>query len=143
MAAWTELLDRFFEYLADHGITSTEMTQKQSFAIQKQWTSKFGGFRQGTRHKHGYRAVEQFLSEPSRDYVILFLSSRITAFPISTNQRPCAAFEFAGSPVDLSAFNELEFAVFPNSYDWTMVHTHEDGSLGGPYFVYANDITNT
>ncbi len=138
MGDWTVLMDRFVAHLADNKIHLTELTQKQSFAIQKKWTSTFCGSPRGASEVVGQRAVAEFLSAPIQDYVILFLSSRINAYPISTNQRPCSAFLFTGKPVDLSEFHELEFAVFPDSYEWTMVHTHEDWSLGGPYFVNAN-----
>jgi hypothetical protein len=138
MAHWTVLMDRFIACLADHKIILTEQTQKQSFAIQKKWTSTFCGSPREASEVVGRRAIEEFLSAPIQDYVILFLSSKINAFPVSTNQRPCSAFSFTGKPVDLSEFHELEFAVFPESYEWTIVHTHEDWSLGGPYFVNAN-----
>jgi hypothetical protein len=31
--------------------------------------------------------------------------------------------------------------VFPVTYDWTLVHTHEDGAMGGPYFIRANQLS--
>lgn len=138
-----DLMDRLFAYLSEHDVTLTEVPKKQSFAIQKRWTSVFGGFKNGTPHKHGSRAIDQFLAEPAQSLILLFLSSRITAFPISTNHRPCAAYSYTGKPVDVSNFHELEFAVFPESYAWTLVHTHEDWSLGGPYLVRADDVAAT
>ena len=128
-------------HLASHDVELTEYAQRESFAIQKKWTSIFGRFAPGTRHKHGERAILEFLSENGTNMILLFLSSRITAFPISTNQRPCAAFSYSGTPIDVSEFHDLEFAITDESYSWTLVHTHEDGSsLGGPYFIRARDI---
>ena len=134
------MLESLLAHLTDHGVTLSEFSKKESFAVAKQWTSIFGRFKVGTPHKHGLRAVNQYLSEPDDDLILLFLSSRITAFPLSTNHRPCSAFRWLGESLDLSAFHDLEFALFPNSYAWTIVHTHEDGSLGGPYFIRADDI---
>ena len=74
-----------------------------------------------------------------KNLVLLFLSSRITAFPISENSRPCSAFTYSGPAIDLSSYNELEFAVFPETYAWTLIHTHEDFALGGPYFIHADN----
>ncbi|HBE71640.1 MAG TPA: hypothetical protein DDW52_26150 [Planctomycetaceae bacterium] len=64
----------------------------------------------------------------------------MTAFPVSTNSRPCAVLAATGMPVDLSPFCNLEFALTTESYEWTLVHTHEDWAFGGPYFVWATDI---
>ena len=79
--------------------------------------------------------MESWLTEEADDLLLLFLSQRINEFPISTNSRSCTAYSYAGPNIDLSSFHELEFAVFPQSYDWTLIHTHEDGAFGGPYFI--------
>ena len=81
-----------------------------------------------------------WLAADDEDLILLFLSSRITAFPISTNNRPCVAFRYAGQKLDLSDYHELEFAVFPETYRWTLVHTHEDYAFGGPYFICAAEL---
>ena len=88
----------------------------------------------------GSKAVRQWLDTKDENLILLFLSSRIAAFPISHNNRPNTAFTYTGPAIDLSAFHQLEFAVFPNSYDWTLIHTHEDGAFGGPYFIRAADL---
>ena len=90
--------------------------------------------------KHGSKAVGEWLGSDDEDLILLLLSSRITAFPISTNSRPCSAFKYSGQKIDLSEYHQLEFAVFPESYSWTLVHTHEDGAFGGPYFIRAEDL---
>ena len=135
-------LDQMQSYLIARGVALSELPQRESFAVQKQWTSVFGRFAPGTPHKHGEKAVLEYLAEKNaHDMILLFLSSRITAFPISENQRPSLAFRYTGPPVDLSAFHDLEFAICDASYLWTIVHTHEDGSsFGGPYFLRASDL---
>lgn len=40
----------------------------------------------------------------------------------------------------LSEYHQLEFALFPDSYSWTLVHTHEDDAFGGPYFIRTEDL---
>ena len=129
------LLDEFMTYLTEHGVTLTELSRQESFAITKQWTSVFAVQSDSLHETQGYKAIDKWMSATDVDLILLFLSARITAFPISENSRPCTAHRYAGPIIDLSAFNELEFAVFPESYQWTLVHTHEDGALGGPYFI--------
>jgi hypothetical protein len=40
-----------------------------------------------------------------------------------------------GPLVPLGAACDVEFAVSPADLSWTMLHTHEDHALGGPYFI--------
>ena len=130
-----KLLDDFISYLAQHGVSLTEFSRKESFAITKHWTSVFARQSNSLHETQGSKAIDKWLSTEADDLILLFLSERITAFPISTNSRPCTAHIYTGPIIDLSAYNELEFAVFPESYDWTLIHTHEDGVFGGPYFI--------
>lgn len=127
-------------YLADHGATVEQLSKPHAFAAQKKWSAVFGRFAEGTPCRHGTKAVAEWLSVQPGEFLILFLSARVTAFPVSQNSRPCLVLSLHGSPVDVSDFQELEFAITPITYDWTLVHTHEDWSLGGPYFVLAADI---
>ncbi len=133
------LLDEFVSWLNGHGVTLTELSRKDSFAITKQWTSVFADPFSNLHETKGPKAVTYWLASPGDDLILLFLSARITAFPLSENSRPCTAHRYSGPVIDLSSYNELEFAVFPDSYAWTLVHTHEDGSLGGPYFIRNED----
>ena len=34
-----------------------------------------------------------------------------------------------------SAFKDTDFFIVPGDFGWTMIHTHEDYELGGPYFI--------
>ena len=138
-----DLLEEFHRYLADHGVTLVELPRKESFAVMKRWTSVFAKQSGSLRETHGLKAVDKWLATIGDQLILLFLSERITAFPISQNHRPCTAHRYAGPVIDLSAYNELEFAVFPETYEWTLVHTHEDGAFGGPYFIRNEDTTGT
>ncbi len=128
-------LDAFLSYLADCGVSMTERTRQESFAITKHWTSTFATSSHERVEMYGSRAVAEWLATSEDDLVLLFLSSRITAFPISQNTRPCSAYAYRGPVVDLSPYHDLEFAVFPERLNWTLIHTHEDGASGGPYFI--------
>lgn len=130
------MLDAFMSYLDDHGVSLEELPRKESFAITKRWTSVFADSSNELAEIHGPKAVTRWLAGGAEDLILLFLSSRIAAFPISQNSRPCSAFAYSGPAIDLSEYNELEFAVFPDSYNWTLIHTHEDGAFGGPFFIY-------
>ena len=138
-----ELLEEFHRYLADHGVTLAELPRKESFAIMKRWTSVFAKQSGDLRETHGLKAINKWLATMEDQLILLFLSERITAFPISQNHRPCTAHRYAGPVIDLSAYNELEFAVFPETYEWTLVHTHEDGAFGGPYFIRNENAEET
>lgn len=130
-----QLLEDFMSYLAENGVSLTELSRKESFAITKRWTSVFAIESDRLYETCGSKAVASWLSAASDDLILLFLSERISAFPISRNSRPCTAHRYSGPIVDLSNYNDLEFAVFPTSYDWTLIHTHEDGAFGGPFFI--------
>jgi hypothetical protein len=39
-----------------------------------------------------------------------------------------------GALPSLSPFANLDFFIAPPDFAWTMLHTHEDYALGGPYF---------
>lgn len=130
-----DLLHAFERYLADHGVTLTGLSRKESFAVMKRWTSVFARPSDKLREVRGRRAIERWLSTTGADRMLLYLSARITAFPLSVQSRPCSAHRYAGPALDLSAFHDLEFAVFDPAYAWTLVHTHEDSAFGGPYFI--------
>lgn len=130
-----KLLDDFMSYLTEHGVSLKELSRQESIAITKHWTSVFAKQSDSLHETQGPKAVTSWLSAQGDDLLLLFLSARITAFPISENSRPCTAHRYNGPIIDLSHYNELEFAVFPDSYDWTLIHTHEDGAFGGPYFI--------
>lgn len=134
-----DLLDDFLAYLTEHGVSLSERTRRESFAITKQWTLAFGKRPNEFSEAVGSNAVRQWLQTEDKNLVLLFLSSRISAFPLSENSRPCSAFTYSGPAIDVSDYHELEFAVFPVSYAWTLVHTHEDFALGGPYFIRADN----
>ena len=137
------LLEEFHQYLADHGVTLTELTRKESFAITKRWTSVFARQSDNLQEIQGLKAIDEWLGTADGHLILLFLSARITAFPISENSRPCTAHRYNGPIIDLSAFNQLEFAVFPETYEWTLIHTHEDGAFGGPFFIRAESTRAT
>ena len=130
-----EFLDDFKSHLSEKGVSLTELSRQESFAVMKQWTSIFATKSDDLHETLGAKAIAKWLSTEEERLILLFLSARITAFPISQNSRPCSAYRYSGPAIDLSRFCELEFAVFPESYDWTLVHTHEDGAFGGPYFI--------
>ena len=130
-----DLLEDFHRYLADQGVTLTELSRAESFAITKRWTSVFTVQSDDLLETRGLKGIDQWLNAPDDHLLLLFLSARITAFPISKNSRPCTAHRYSGRTIDVSAYNELEFAVFPETYEWTLIYTHEDGAFGGPYFI--------
>ena len=133
-------IDELKNFLTENLVSVTELDQPECFAIHKRWTSIYGRFNLETPCQYGSKAVAEFLSLPEREFLILFLSSRIKAFPISTNSRPCSVIRVEGLPMDISSFHELEFAITSPAFEWTLVHTHEDWSFGGPYFIRGDHL---
>ena len=69
-----QLFDEFALYLAQHGVTLTELSQKETFAITKRWTTRFAKRSVGLHETTGPKAVESWLTEEADDLLLLFMS---------------------------------------------------------------------
>ena len=62
------MIDQLRAYLSEHGVTLTEFPRKESFAVEKQWTSVFGRFRRGLRTSMGRGRLVSFgRTQPKSD----------------------------------------------------------------------------
>lgn len=92
-------------------------------------------FRPGLRHRHGAKALHEYLAEAPRQWVLVPFLANVPGTPMHVLGPRLSAFECEGPLLELGEFNDVEFFVSPPDYAWTLVRTHEDFELGGPYFV--------
>jgi hypothetical protein len=106
--------------------------------LNNRWTSLYGDFRQWVRYKQGGKAQFEYSKQVAEQLLIVpFLGDIAGPHSIGKSGPRKAAYECEcdGPPPDLSAFANTDFFIAPDDLSWTMIHTHEDYSLGGPYFV--------
>ena len=129
--------DPLERYLADHGVTFTAIPSARHIALEREWQSIYDNvWRLGMRHKQGARALDEAARRRADTFLIVpFLGNHAGPHALADrNPRPCA-YECTGDLPDLSPFASLDFFVAPPDLRWTLLHTHEDHALGGPYFV--------
>ena len=135
-------LEDFEAFLESHAIVWSRLDRRDRFLAIRQWTSIFGNaFVQGMRYKEGDRARRAFSQVDNADF---FLLSVANESPRWTSSQPGPKWGYTcKAPIipDLSQFAFLDFAVVAGDFTWTMVYTHEDDVLGGPYFAEKNWVT--
>lgn len=127
------------KYLAEQGIAWETILADRHYALERQWHATYGRvWQDDLPHKHGIRAQDAY-SRHSADVFLIVPILGNTAGPhgIGTPGPRTAAYECRGDGTlpDLSAFQNLDFFIAPPDLSWTMLHTHEDHVLGGPYFI--------
>ena len=71
-------------------------------------------------------------------FLIVPFTSDVPRTPMSVRgrgKRLLDGYECEGHLTPLGPFCNAEFFVSPLDFSWTMVHTHEDHEIGGPYFL--------
>jgi len=110
-------------------------------AAEDKWRRIYGqSFRGRPRLRHGAKADYEYQQEPCTHYLIVPFSSGIAGLPVHVLGQCMGAYECRGPLAALGAFCDVEFFVCPTDFSWTMIHTHEDHALGGPYFIRAEWI---
>jgi hypothetical protein len=69
--------------------------------------------------------------------LVVPFSTGVEGLPVHVLGRTISAYECCGPLLPLGDYHDAEFFVCPPDLSWTMVHTHEDHGLGGPYFIRA------
>ncbi len=126
------------EYLSQQGICWDVLPKDRYASLLNEWQMIYGRvWAEGRRLRTGYRAQDEYARRRAEVFVIVFLGSRTGPPEIGVRRARATGYECRGSGIlpDLSAYCSLEFFVSPADMAWTMVHTHEDLSCGGPYFV--------
>ena len=69
------------------------------------------------------------------DFLLFSITNELPLWR-SSEQRPTWGYACNASKIpDLSQFCNLDFVMVAADFSWTMVYTHEDFGLGGPYFT--------
>ncbi len=133
----TKLDDALQEHLSRFGIEWRFLEERAQFNTEAVWRSIFGeAFRGRPRLRRGSKAVHEYLQQPCRHYLIVPFTSNVEGTPMHVHRRPViGAYECRGDLVSLGEFCDAEFFVAPTDFEWTLVHTHEDYAIDGPYFI--------
>lgn len=85
--------------------------------------------------RHGPNANFEYEQQSCDYFLIVPFSAGVEGTPITPHAWRISAYECRGSILPLGKFHCAEFFIAPPEFGWTMVHTHEDHALGGPYFL--------
>lgn len=134
----TELDDKLEQFLTQCGLVWSVIPWERHMSLSKEWDNQYGNCQHWLRNKQGAKAQFEYSQQAAERFLIVpFLGN--VAGPHSINKRGPhkAAYECHGDGVlpDLSAFAGTDFFIVPADFTWTMMHTHEDHGLGGPYFI--------
>src|ERR1019366_62455 len=132
----TTLDSELQEYLTLSNVEWTWLSESAHFAAEAEWRSIFGHvFRGRPRLKRGAKAEYEFLQEPCTHFLIVPFTSDVEGTPMHVYRKSISAYECHGALLRLGEFCDAEFFVSPLDLEWTMVHTHEDHAIDGPYFI--------
>jgi hypothetical protein len=130
--------ERLEQVLTQCGLGWSIIPWEQHCSLCNEWEALYGSYPHWVRSKQGAKAQFEYSQQTAETFMIVpFLGD--VAGPHSIRKRclRTAAYECRGdgSLPDLSAFAGTDFFIVPADRSWTMIHTHEDHALGGPYFV--------
>src|SRR5262245_44536973 len=130
------------EHLNAASVRHERLTDEDHRLLEREWRNVYGYvFRPRVRHRHGAKAVYEYLNEPGKRWMLVPFLSNVPGAPMHVLAPRLSAFECEGPLLDLGEFSDIECFVAPPDFAWTFVRTHEDFALGGPYFVRAEWIT--
>jgi hypothetical protein len=134
-------IERLEEALTQQGIRWTYLSRDHQLTLANQWQAFYGQVwspKGWMRHKEGLKAQVMYGKEAAETFLIVPVLGSTIGPHATTHRGPGMwGYECHGSGVlpDLSRFCGLEFFISPPDLGWTMLHTHEDFGLGGPYFI--------
>jgi hypothetical protein len=127
------------QFLTQVGVAWRPLPREQHILLSNEWEGLYGHcFGHGIRYREGARAQFEYSQQCTQTFMIVPFLGKYGG-PHSINKRGArkAAYECHGDGTlpDMSAFAETDFFIVPSDLSWTMIHTHEDYALGGPYFL--------
>lgn len=128
--------DNLQAYLTRSNVEWIGLDESAQFAAERQWRSIYVPCPRRVRTWN--KAEYDYLREPCTHFLIVPFTSDADGYVMHVYRRAIGAYECRGNLVPLGEFCDAEFFVCPLSFDWTMVHTHEDcgnGGYEGPYFI--------
>jgi hypothetical protein len=130
--------ERLEQFLTQCGLTWSVVPWEEHADLTNQWEGLYGNPHHWVHQKQGAKAQFEYAQQSSEAFrIVPFLGSVAGPHSIGTSGPRKAAYDCQGGGTlpDLSAFAGTEFFIVPADWSWTMIHTHEDYALGGPYFV--------
>lgn len=124
------------DYLTRSGVEWTRLDEPSAIEAECAWRQRYGAaFADRPRFKQGAKAEHAYAAAVCDQYFVVPFSSDVAGLPVRVRDRSLSAYRCRGPLVPLGEFHNSEFFVCPLDYAWTMVHTHEDHSFGGPYLI--------
>lgn len=124
------------DHLTRSGVDWTRLAEPSAIGAERAWRHRYRtAFAGHSRCKRGAKAEHAYGAVACDHYFVVPFNSDVAGLPICVHGRSLSAYRCGGPLVPLGEFHESEFFVCPLDYAWTMVHTHEDHSFGGPYFI--------
>lgn len=126
------------EQLDTAGVRHQPLARDDHWRREQAWRKIYGqAFNPAPRHRHGAKAVYEYLKEPEMQWMLVPFLSNVPGIPMHVRAQRLSAFECQGPLLELKDFKDIEFFVSPCDFAWTFVRTHEDFACGGPYFLRA------
>jgi len=124
------------EYLTQNGIAWSVLDRQTHQSIHAEWMRIYGvAFTFPYRPKHGVHAESEVANQTDeRFFVVPFLGDRGGPHGVAKHGPRNAAYNCTGSLLPFGRFCAIDLFIAPPDLEWTMIHTHEDHLLGGPYF---------
>jgi hypothetical protein len=138
-AAFARVRDEDLQaYLSQSGVQWDRRDETARLAAEQTWRSIYGSaFHGRPRLRHGSKAEHEYQQESCTHYLIVPFSAGVAGLPVHVLGHRWDAYACRGPLVPLGAFCDVEFFVCPTDFTWSMIHTHADHALGGPYFIRA------
>jgi hypothetical protein len=130
--------ERLESFLTECGLAWSVIPWGRHVSLNSEWQRLYGDFRGWLRYKNGSKAEFEYSFESAERFTIVpFLTDLAGPLSIHVREPRVAAYECQGEGdlPGLGDFAGIEFFVAPEDFNWSMIHTHEDHALGGPYFV--------
>lgn len=127
--------------LSRAGVEWARLSAWEQVEAEAAWRRIYGrAFRGRPRLRHGAKADYEYGCQACDHYLIVPFSAGVVGLPVHVYRLGIAAYECRGPLIALGAFCDAEFFISPPDLSWSMIHTHEDHALGGPYFIRADWI---
>ena len=126
------------QYLSHCGLVWSAIPLERHFSLCDEWETVYGNISHWLRRKQGGKAQFEYSDQSAETFMIVpFLGSIGGLHSVNKSEPRKAAYECHGNGTlpDLLAFAESDFFIVPVDFSWTMIHTHEDETWGGPYFI--------
>jgi hypothetical protein len=129
------------ENLDRSGVAWHRLSDPERVDAEAAWRWVYGhAFLDRPRLRHGAKADYEYRRQACDHFRIVPFSAGVPGLPVHVYRQAIGGYECRGPLIALGAFCDAEFFVSPPDLSWSMVHTHEDHALDGPYFIRADWI---